>query len=82
MTMHCRNNLKVDQNVRNEVKDLWRETTSQFHQHFTRKFFVQISPQSQNQTREKLQKRHSYEKFVRKMVMKLAVYLPYFTISL
>jgi len=43
----------------------------QFHQRFTRKFFVQISPQSQNVTREKLPKQCLYEKFVRKMLMKL-----------
>jgi hypothetical protein len=36
----------------NEICDSWR----QFHQRFTRKFFVRISPQSQNVTREKLPK--------------------------
>jgi len=49
----------------------FRGLGSQFHQHFTRKFFVRISPQSQNLTREKLLKQHSYKKFVRKMLMKL-----------
>jgi len=43
----------------------------QFHQRFMHKFFVQISPQSQNVNREKLPKRRSDVKFVRKMLMKL-----------
>ncbi len=50
-----------------------RRCRCQFHQRFTREFFIQIFPQSQNVTREKLRKRCLYKKFVRKMLIKLKV---------
>ncbi len=43
----------------------------QFHQHFTRKFFVRKFVQSQTLSREKLPKRLWYKKGARKMLMKL-----------
>jgi len=49
-------------------------TCSQFHQHFTYKFFVRTSFQQLfyvHVTREKLLKQRLYEKFVCKMLMKL-----------
>jgi len=53
-------------------------TLCQFHQHYMPSFFVQIFCQSKNVirnvTREKLPNRRSYEKFVRKMLMKLTPY--------
>ena len=43
----------------------------QFHQHFTREFFVQIFYQSQNVIWKSCQNVRSYEKFARKTLMKL-----------
>jgi len=43
----------------------------QFHQHFTYKFFVRTLFFYVHVTRKKLPKRHSYEKFVHKTLMKL-----------
>jgi len=47
------------------------KTWSQFHQHFTRPFFVQKFFQSQTLSREKQQKKLLYEKCARKMLMKM-----------
>jgi len=51
------------------------EHRCQFHQHFTQDFCANIFAakkfQSQNVTREKMGKALSYEKFLRKMLMKL-----------
>ncbi len=47
------------------------DTSRQFHQHFTYKFFVQTSFFYVYVTREKLLKRRSYEKCAQKMLMKL-----------
>jgi len=49
----------------------WHVFRCQFHQHFTRKFFIQKFVQSQTLSREELLKRLLYKNCVRKMLMKL-----------
>jgi hypothetical protein len=49
----------------------WRKSWCQFHQRCMYTFFVQNFGAKLNITREKLLERHSYEKCVRKMLMKL-----------
>jgi len=46
-----------------------KSACSQYHQHFTRAFFVQKCIQSQTLSRKKLLKRLSYEKYMSKMLM-------------
>jgi len=56
--------------------DVIDDTCSQFHRHFTYKFFVRTSFWQLfyiHITREKLLKRRSYEKFSRKILMKLTL---------
>jgi len=48
-----------------------KPSRGQFHQHFTREFFVPKFVQSQTVSREKLPKRLSYEKGECKTLMKL-----------